>query len=196
MKKYWKWLCTIFILFFFCFCNKNNNASIVENKKDSTTVRIDSLYWRQDKIIELQIDKNLSHQNGFTCDSVVGIDYVGFDGEHSFFPVNKKGQFISTIIKTQKLDQRQIIRLNAIMGDSLTYKNPRIVGCYEPRLAFVYYKGNKVIGQTQICLSCAQLRSTAMTVNNEYGGLFNEKATQQIDNLRIELGLISKMKWE
>ena len=84
--------------------------------------------------------------------------------------------------------------MNSILGSKETYKNPSIIGCYEPRLAFIYYKKNKVIGQTQICLSCAQLRSTAQTVEGEYGNLFNEKATEELNALRTELGFSNNQR--
>lgn len=147
------------------------------------------LYYRQDKPAKLAINNNLSHAKGFQCDSVVGIDYIGFEGEHTYMPIGKSGYFISSIKKTKKLSANQVLRLNKILGSKHTYENPRIVACYEPQLAFIFFKKGEVIAQTQICLSCAQLRSTAKTAGNNYGGLFNQIATDEFYKLTKELDL-------
>lgn len=65
-----------------------------------------------------------------------------------------------------------------------TYINPRIIDCYEPRLGFIYFKDNKVIGQTQICLSCVQLHSTVETVKEKFGDIFNEKSYRRIEEVK------------
>lgn len=178
----------LILLFIFLSCNnvkENNNTDLLKLPPPPAKEKIS---WIKSPKNIFDNDKTLSHQKGFECDSVIGIDYVGFEGEHFFYPINEKGEFISSIKKKQKLSKSQFLKLNSILGSKETYKNPQIIGCYEPRLAFVYYKENKVIGQTQICLSCAQLRSTVKTVNDEYGNLFNKKAAEQINNLRTELG--------
>lgn len=183
--------------------NPNNNSTSIDTIEfandeivfDSIDNKQNSIYWRQDKILEILIDKNISHKKGFEYDSIIGVDYIGFDHEHFFYPINNKGQYSSSIKKYQKLNEIQAYKLFSILSDKNTYENPRIVGCYEPRLAFVYFKNNQIIAQTQICLSCAQLRSTAKTVSGQYGGLFNQLATDKLDSLRIELGFTSKMSW-
>ena len=180
--------------------NSNNNSTSIDTIEftndefffDSTYNKQHSIYWRLDKISEVLIDKNLSHKKGFEYDSIIGIDYIGFDHERFFYPVNNTGNYTSSIKNSKKLNEAQILKLFSILSDKNTYKNPRIVGCYEPRLAFLYFKNNKIIAQTQICLSCAQLRSTAKTVSGQYGGLFNQAATNKLDRLRIELKLTSK----
>lgn len=178
----------LILLLIFLSCKKANVTEKSHEFKIPPKAPNKSIQWIKSMKSIVEIDKSLSHQKGFECDSVIGIDYFGFEGEHYFYPINENGEFISSIIKKQKLNKEQFLKLNAILGSKETYKNPRIVNCYEPRLAFIYYKQNKVIGQTQVCISCAQLRSTAETVNGEYGNLFNEKATDQLNNLRSELG--------
>ena len=192
----------IFVILHFVSCieksieNTSKKDTIVKLLTDTTEkFRVDTIYWSNNSF-PIQLDDKLSHQKGFVYDSVIGIDYVGFFGEHFYYPINKKGQRINTIRNFKKLSTEQVIKLNKILGSKETYKNPRIVSCYEPRLGFVFFKNGKVIGQTQICLSCAQLRSTMRTVNKEYGGLFNHKATDELNQIRIELGLTSKLPWE
>jgi hypothetical protein len=177
----------VFISLFAISCKKNVEIQKQYPKLPPKAERI-KIHWLTNKTNSMAINPLLSHQKGFECDSVIGIDYIGFEGEHFYYPINEKGELINTIIKKQKLNRKQFLKLNSILGNRDTYKNPNIVGCYEPRLGFVYFKNNKVIGQTQICLSCAQLRSTAETVEGELGELFNEKATKELNELRIELG--------
>lgn len=139
-------------LLFFDFDNGLNESAPLQRER---------LYYRKDKPAKLAINNNLSHAKGFQCDSVVGIDYIGFEGEHTYMPIGKSGHYINSIKKTKKLSANQIVRLNKILGSSKTYENPSIVACYEPQLAFIFFRKDVVIAQTQICLSCAQLRSTA-----------------------------------
>jgi hypothetical protein len=181
----------LFISLFVISCKKNVEIENQYPKLPPKAERI-KIHWLTNKTNTMAINPLLSHQKGFECDSVIGIDYIGFESEHFYYPINEKGEFINTIIKKQKLNRNQFLKLNSILGNRNTYKNPNIVGCYEPRLGFVYFKNNKVIGQTQICLSCAQLHSTAETVKGNIGDIFNKKATEELNKLRIELGFRGK----
>lgn len=177
----------LFISMFAVSCKKNVE---IEKQYPKLPPKAESvkIHWLTDKTFTMEINPLLSHQKGFDCDSVIGIDYIGFEGEHFYYPINEKGEFINTIIRKQKLNKTQFLKLYSILGNKSTYINPRIASCYEPRLGFIYFKDNKVICQTQICLSCAQLNSTAETVEGEHGELFNENATEKLNKLRIELG--------
>ena len=178
----------LILLFVFLSCNRVKETEENSELKLPPKALEESIHWVKSPKNTVEIDKSLSHQKGFECDSVIGIDYFGFEGEHFFYPINNEGEFISTIKKSQKLSKEQFLKLNSILGSRETYKHPQIIGCYEPRLAFIYFKKNKVIGQTQICLSCAQIKSTAETVDGEYGNSINEKAIEQLSGLRTELG--------
>lgn len=148
----------------------------------------EKISWLKKSKVEIEINNQLSHQIGFECDSVIGIDYIGFENEDFYFPINEKGEFISSVKKKKKLNKKQFLKLNSILGNKKTYENPQIIGCYEPRLGFIYYIKNKVVGQTQICLDCAQLHSTAKTIDKQYGGLINDVARKELGKLKIELG--------
>lgn len=144
--------------------------------------------WLTDKVVNIKTAIHLSYVKGFECDSVIAFNYIGFEGEDFYFLINEKGQYISTIKQTQKLSQKQIFRLNSIISNKKTYENPSIAGCYEPRLAFVYFKDNMVICQTQVCLDCNQLRSSAAIADRADGNL-NKEAVKKITELQNELGL-------
>ncbi|MFD1602753.1 hypothetical protein ACFSJW_20895 [Flavobacterium artemisiae] len=158
-----------------------NSLKLLPPKNSRTEIK-----WLTEKTVKLKIDNNLSYSKGFQCDSVIAIDYIGFDGEDFFYPINEKGEYISTINRKQKLNTEQILELSSILGSKKTYENPNIAGCYEPRLAFVYFKNNNVICQTQICLECSQLQSTA-AIAGEYGN-FNNNAENEFKKLKKDLG--------
>ncbi|KFF02435.1 hypothetical protein [Flavobacterium reichenbachii] len=145
------------------------------------------IFWLKDKTVNIQIDHTLSYSKDIKCDSVIGVNYIGFAGEHFFNPINEKGQYINTIIQTKKLNQKQISRLSTIIGNKKTYKDPNIAACYEPRLAFIYFKNDTVICQTQICLSCNQLHSSAHIADGADGNL-NKEAVKKLTELHDELG--------
>ena len=162
----------------------NENYQLVTPKIESAEIR-----WATTNDFLVNIDTLLSYEKGFECDSVIGVNYIGFDGYgHSFYPINKKGRSINTIKSRHKLEHNQISKLNAIIGNKKTYKNPNLTACYNPRLGFIYFKNNKVICQTQICLECSQLQSTAKTAG-EKSDAFNDKAYKELTKLSNELGL-------
>ncbi|MRX68151.1 hypothetical protein SAMN06265349_103601 [Flavobacterium resistens] len=142
--------------------------------------------WLTENPVKIKTKINLSYLKGFECDSVIGIDYIGFSGEDFYFPINEKGQYISTICKKQKLNKEQISRLSSILSNKKMFENPNIVGCYEPRLGFIYFKNNEVICQTIVCIGCSKLESSAEIASLNFG--FNEKARIEFKKLNSELG--------
>ncbi|MBE8727065.1 hypothetical protein C4F50_19275 [Flavobacterium sp. KB82] len=141
--------------------------------------------WLSENPVKIKTGLHLSYLKGFDCDSVIGIDYIGYKGEHTFTPINEKGQFINTIRKKQKLSLFQISELNAIIKDKKTYQNANITGCYQPELGFLYFKNNELICQTILCLECSKIESTA-EFGNEWE--FNKKARLRFKKLHDELG--------
>jgi hypothetical protein len=162
----------------------NENFKLLPPKIESVKIR-----WATTNEFVVSTDSLLSYEKKIECDSVIGVNYIGFDGNgHSFYPINKRGRSINTIKSRQKLEHNQISKLNAIIGNKKTYKNPNLTACYNPRLGFIYFKNNKVICQTQICLECSQLQSTAKTAG-EKSDAFNDKARKELTKLSNELGL-------
>ena len=145
--------------------------------------------WLDSSPVSLKIDRSLSYKDHeIKCDSVLAIDYIGFEGEHTYLPVNDKGQWISTIRKVSKLQSAQEQRFREIIGNKNTYISPSIIPCYEPRLSLAYFREGKLIGQTAICLSCFRLESTIKTGDTKEDGLISQKAKEQLSELCKELG--------
>jgi hypothetical protein len=185
-------------------CN-SNNGNTIPNSKDSfievktVMTEIPSDYeisWRDSGNVKLDIDPGLSHGGGaFKCDSVIAIDYIGSLGEHTYLPLNNKGQWINTISKRKKLLSSQIDSLNSILGDKTSFVNPMQVACYEPRLGIVYFRKGKVIAQSTICLLCARLESTAKLGNKESYSSFNKRTLRRLERICTQLDFSNCKNW-
>ncbi|TMI62399.1 MAG: hypothetical protein E6H07_13340 [Bacteroidetes bacterium] len=147
-----------------------------------------SIKWLDSSKVEMAIDTTISYKTkNFDCDSVLAIDYTGFEGEYTFLPLNDKGQWINKIQQVKKLTQQQEDYVATVIGDKKSYSNPVLVACYEPRHGIVYFKNGRVIGQTAICLSCARLESTIKIGDPKREGLLNEVGRQKLNRLCKEL---------
>ena len=147
-----------------------------------------AIAWLDSSTVEMSIDTTISYTDKkIVCDSALAVDYTGFEGEHTFLPLNDKGQWINTIHKVKKLTRPQLDYLNTIIGDKNSFLNPLLVACYEPRHGIVYFRNGKVIGQTAICLRCARLESTIKIGDPKQEGLLNESGRDKLNRLCKEL---------
>jgi hypothetical protein len=182
----------LIILTFSCFtlvgCNNSTNSNAGTNKND-TAARLSNINrladyepkWLDSSYVILAIDTFLSHrQNAFKCDSAIMVDYNGGFGEHSYLPLNEKGQWINTIKRRKKLSVNELQFIKQIFGNKSTFKDPLIIGCYEPGLGIIYFKDNKVIAQSAICIGCARIQSTATLGSGDSYASFNEKTKQKL----------------
>lgn len=145
--------------------------------------------WKDSAKVTMAIDTNLSHANGgFGCDSAIIFHYNGAFGEHTFMVLNDKGQWINTIQERKKLTSDQVRLVHSVFGNPSTFKHPLIIGCFEPRIAIVYFKGGKVIAQSDICLGCCRIKSTARLGNKEYYSSMNRTGRAKLDKLYEEVG--------
>ncbi len=147
--------------------------------------------WLDSGKVALEIDTTLTHKKGaFKCDSVIILDYNGAFGEHTYLPLNDKGQWIATIKKTKRLSEDQLNFIQIIFGSKSSFKNPKMFFCYEPRIGLIYYRNNEVIAQSAICLSCCRMESTAKlgSGNNyaSYNTETNEKIAKFYDQLNLQ----------
>jgi hypothetical protein len=156
----------------------------------------DEILWLDSSKVIYAVDTFLTHKGkAFYCDSVIAIDYKGFLGEHTFLPLNDKGQWINTIKKSKKLSSEQIQTLHNVLGDKNSFLHPMMVSCYQPRLGIVYFKDNKVIGQSTICLSCARLESTAKLGNDNNYSSFSKQTLRRLEKICFELQLSNCKSW-
>jgi hypothetical protein len=150
--------------------------------------------WLNNPIIKLKIQSKLDYrQSNIKCDSVLAIEYTGFEEGTIFFPINNHSQIISTVIKVVKIDTTKINTFTKLLGDSESYKNNLLISCYEPRFALVYYNKDTIIAQTIICLECARLSSTINIPSPKQSGLINKKARNQLGLLISSIFSFNKL---
>ena len=196
-------LIIIFSFLLLVSCNDTSSKGLNTAPKDTivTPVTTDSLFhynisWTDSSKTVYQVDSFLTHKgNGVLCDSAIAIDYIGFLGEHSYMPLNDKGQWINTIKKRKKITDEQLRLINSVFGNKKSFDDPMMVSCYEPRLGIVYYKKNKIIGQSAICLGCARLESTAKLGNGDNYSSFNERTLRRLENLCNDLQFSNCQFW-
>jgi hypothetical protein len=133
--------------------------------------------------------KELSHKGtNFKTDSVLAVDYEGYNDDRGFAPLNEVGNWISTISRIKKLSNKQIEMIQSVLGNPATFQKPIFAFCFEPRLGLIYFKDGKVIAQSAICLQCGRLESSAELGNGEYYTEFNKDALSELETLCLALG--------
>jgi hypothetical protein len=187
------------IFFIYCLtivaCNNPTNSNSINELKDSAAEPITdesffdyNISWLDSSKVVYAVDTLFTHKGkAFLCDSAIAIEYTGFLGEHTYMPLNDKGQWINTIKKSKKLSAEQLQLIHSVFGDKKSFNNPMMVSCYEPRLEIVYFNDNRVIGQSAICLSCSRLESTAKLGNNDNYSSFSELTLTRLEKLCIDL---------
>ncbi len=184
----------LLITFFFLIlvsCNDTTSKDSVAQHKDSAVIPMTNesffgykISWLDSSKIIYAADTFLTHKGkAFICDSAIAIDYTGVLGEHTYMPLNENGQWINTIKKRKKLTYEQLQLIHSVFGNKNSFDSSMLVSCYEPRLGIIYFKKNKVIGQSAICLSCARLESTAKLGNGENYSSFNERTLRRLEPL-------------
>ncbi|MGC4039361.1 MAG: hypothetical protein QM710_00805 [Flavobacterium sp.] len=91
-------------------------------------------------------------------DKVIAYDYEG--SEEPFPSVFKNGEFIPIIEKQQALTEKQAdFLIDKILTSNDTY-GEATAACFNPHLAFVFYKNSKKVFEVDICLGCNSLISS------------------------------------
>lgn len=177
-------------------CNEIETKDEYTNNKDSIspaiteydTLRNIDIQWLDSAKVNYNIDTSLSHIGaGFSFDSAITVEYTGYWVEDIFLPINDKGQWISNITKRKKLTLSQLDLIHSIFGSRKAFNNPQVIPCYEPRHGIIYFKDNKVICQSAICIDCARLQSTAKLGDGTNYSSFNQKTQKQLEQLCIDL---------
>lgn len=182
-----------------CSCINNSSKNSAPEQHHSIPDESASVYnieWSDSSTVMYAVDTFLSHKGkAFVCDSAIAVDYIGFLGEHTYMPINEKGQWINTIEKTKKLSVEQLKLIHSALGNKKSFEHPMMISCYEPRIGIVYFKNNKVIGQSAICLGCVRLASTAKLGNGDHYSSFNAQTLRQLEKLCSDLQFSNCKNW-
>lgn len=93
----------------------------------------------------------------FSYDSVVAFD-VQLEMEQ-YTIVKDSGIIKQRCKKRRKLSETQIIELHSALNSKSTY-GAAWAACFEPHLAFIYFKRGKVVAEVMVCFDCNYLRSS------------------------------------
>jgi len=96
--------------------------------------------------------------NDLSFDKVIAYDYLG-DEESNESVFTAKGVFNRVILKQKTLTEKQVVSLVNTLTNKETYGDTT-AACFNPHLAFVFYKNNKSVFVIDICLGCNYLTST------------------------------------
>ena len=90
-------------------------------------------------------------------DSLVMYRYTPY--YDSTFIIDEKGVLNPYVSSRARLDDTTAAALNARLDDTSSYNN-NMAMCFDPHLAFVYYKAGKPVANVVICLGCNILISS------------------------------------
>ncbi|MDW3648958.1 MAG: hypothetical protein R8P61_17950 [Bacteroidia bacterium] len=92
-------------------------------------------------------------------DKVIAYD---FEGNYEPYPAvynNSSQNFVPVVLRQKVLTQKQLDQMLNFLTKPETY-GKGTAACFDPRMAIVFFKGDKVICQINICLDCNYLTST------------------------------------
>ena len=188
MKYFSIILTTVCLTFIACQSSRTKNSETANDTANKIRNWSDfKPDWLDSGKVNLNIDTSLVHNNVFKCDSAILVDYNGSFGEHSYQPLNDKGQWISTLKSKKALSFEQIQMIQTICGSKKTFENASIIGCYEPRIGIIYFKDRKVICISAICLDCARVESTALLGSGDHYSSINVNAVNIINKFHESL---------
>jgi hypothetical protein len=120
-------------------------------------------------------------------DKVIAYNWNGNNGNPASiaqdYIVDAYGQFDKTVGKQFELSHSQIQELKAILSNKTTYNEP-VATCFLPHIAFVYYRDNKITGQTNVCFLCEGVKSVP-----KFNGSLSKKGTERLKKFCKSIGL-------
>ncbi|MEO8770720.1 MAG: hypothetical protein ABI402_11560 [Ferruginibacter sp.] len=132
----------------------------------------------------------------FEYDSAILIDYWGYDDvvKEDFFPVNERGQWISTILNIKKNAKNSLNLIDSILNDIKTYNDTALAdeAIYAPTFAIVYFKHQKILGQTAFGPTSLTVKSTILLRNNSFLAILKQKQFYKIEELFSDILTKSK----
>jgi len=101
--------------------------------------------------------KNPFSKLGYT--KIVAYNFA-LEGSHEQWSIlTENGNLVrSTVPPGRSLSKEETDKLIFMLTDTSTYGGTS-AACFEPRLAFVFYKESKIVGCVNVCFECNYLRS-------------------------------------
>ena len=156
----------IFFLFYLFSCEK----PISENKNASKNASISQLTLQDSNLIikrleaktlgtYLEIGKNLdtvaASYSELPYDSIVAINhlYIGMR-------LARNTSKVDTILKRTTLTPQKAQEIAQILQAKENYDSTSFAKCFEPHIAFIFYRKNEIVGYSSVCLECSMVSST------------------------------------
>ena len=119
-------------------------------------------------------------------DSIIAYNWNDKDGNSANVQhhiVDAYGKFDKRVGKNILLNASQKTDLKVLLSDSTNYEGSNTT-CFIPHIAFVYYKKNQIIGQSNLCFLCSGVKSVPKSTT-----ALNEKGNKKLKNFCREIGL-------
>ena len=156
----------IFLFFSLFSCEKpvslNKNASKNE-KINQLTLQDSNLIIKrlEAKTLEayLEIGKNLDTVAGsyseLPYDSIVAINHLNFGIRRA-----RDTAKVDTILKRPTLTPQKAQEIVQILQAKENYDSTSFAKCFEPHIAFIFYRKNEIVGYSSVCLQCSMVSSS------------------------------------
>lgn len=168
--------------------SKNDNIIVINTAL--ADVETPKIKWVDSANVAISLDSNILFDNSRTqFDSVDIVHYWGYgvDSEIGYYPVNEKGQWISTIIKSKRLDREYTAWIDSLLASFENFDSPDAEPINLPKFGLIYYKNGAVVGLVSI--GDKSVMSTIKLGNHTYFAVFKEQTFQRIRSLlNRELG--------
>jgi hypothetical protein len=167
-------LCLAFSLTTFTSCKTTTNHNDTENNADTIPSThpppppewVDTSKIIKEKVLLEYIDsaktvrpnpKNGVPFDKLDYDKIIAYDFAGSEEPYPSV-IDEIGKFVPVVLEQQFLTQKQADKIQSTLTSKSTY-GEATAACFQPHLALVFYKDNKMINQINICLDCNYLIS-------------------------------------
>ncbi len=182
-----KFLIAIF-LFAALSCRQSNNKKDEITVVETTMAPIKQDYvisWKDSGKVEVKWNESATYPE-INYDSARILFYWGYNLEESldtavFFPLSSKGMWISTIMRSSMVSKVDLLKVDSLLGNQNSYDKSKSTSVQTPKYGIVYFKDNKVIGQTAIGPGSQIVMTTFSLPKNSYSQRLNSLECRQIE---------------
>ena len=174
---------------FSCTLDKERVNKIEVSKTQSAEIKSNySISWIDNNQVKVSIKNHLSYiDKSVKFDSVILVHYWGYLLEKSwksYFPINETGQWISTIMKSKRLNEKEVYFIDSLLANPNTYDLSVYHPNLFPKFALAYFKNGQVIGQTAI--GAESVKSTILLGSKNYFAQFDSQQHKILNRIILK----------
>jgi len=152
----------LFIVIISCKTNEQNVSEVPDLEIPTEDIFEELVYDEHQFFDDLEYEGFDSLANTINnSDKIIAYNWNSNDGNSANVQhhiVDAYGNFDSRIGKNFALNSDQKKELKLILTDTANF-NGGLSMCFIPHIAFVYYKKDKIIGQSNVCFMCSGVKS-------------------------------------